>query len=386
MTLVEVKDKKTRREFLKVPLIINKNDPNWIRPLDVDIEDVFDAKKNKALRNSEAIRWVLKDKSGNLIGRTAAFINKKTADRNDQPTGGMGFFDCINDQDAASLLFEACQQWLERRGMEAMDGPINFGERDRWWGVLVDGFSEPNYCANYNQPYYQKLFEEYGFKIYFNQYTYRRGVTDPVPEKQLVKADRIAANPGYTFEHISLKKLDKFAGDFSSIYNAAWVKHESVAGISKEQALVILKKMKPIIDEQIVWYAYYEGEPAGFFIMLPEVNQIFKYVNGKMNWLGKIKFLWYKWRGVCRKMFGVVFGIVPDHQGKGLEVAIVMAAAEVIQPLNRYDILELNWIGDFNPKMMRVTESMGVKIVKTHITYRKLFDPDAIFKRAPMMD
>ena len=158
MQLAEVKDRESERDFLKVNIIINSNDPNYIQPLDKDILDVFDVKKNKTFRHGEAIRWLLKDDDGKLIGRIAAFVNKKYKNKGDDgPVGGIGFFDCINDQAAADMLFDVAKHWLIQKGMQSMDGPINFGERDRWWGLLVKGFEPPVYCLNYNQPYYQAL-------------------------------------------------------------------------------------------------------------------------------------------------------------------------------------------------------------------------------------
>ncbi|MBL7746455.1 MAG: hypothetical protein JNM19_03460, partial [Chitinophagaceae bacterium] len=170
MQLIEVTSPQLSKEFIRVNVEINKKDPNYIRPLEKDINEVFDPQKNKAFRFGEAIRWILKDAKGNLVGRIAAFTNKKYKNKGDDgPVGGIGFFDCINDQAAADMLFDVAKHWLLQKGMEAMDGPINFGERDRWWGLLVKGFEPPVYCLNYNQPYYQQLFETYGFKNYFNQ-------------------------------------------------------------------------------------------------------------------------------------------------------------------------------------------------------------------------
>src|SRR6478736_7193255 len=169
MQLTEVSDKKTAREFLETNVVINKNDPNYIRPLDKDINEVFDPKKNKAFRHGEAIQWILKDEGGKLIGRIAAFVNKKYKNKGDDvPVGGIGFFDCINDQNAADMLFDVAKHWLLQQGVEAMDGPINFGERDRWWGLLVEGFTEPNYGMFYHMPYYQQLFEQYGFRPFYD--------------------------------------------------------------------------------------------------------------------------------------------------------------------------------------------------------------------------
>ena len=107
---------------------LNKNNPAYIRPLDKDIYEVFDEKKNKTFRFGEVTRWILKDDSGKLIGRIAAFNNKKYKNKGDDvPVGGVGFFDCINNQAAADMLFDVAKHWLMQKGMEAMDGPINFG-------------------------------------------------------------------------------------------------------------------------------------------------------------------------------------------------------------------------------------------------------------------
>jgi hypothetical protein len=390
MKIIEVSDSTTKREFLLFPVSLYKNEPSWIRPLDSDIEDVFDTKVNKYFRHGSCTRWILKDDQGQTIGRVAAFINNKTAKSTDFITGGMGFFECIDDQKAAFKLFDTCKAWLQDKGMEAMDGPINFGERDKWWGLLVDGFIEPNYCMPYNFPYYRNLFEAYGFKVYFEQYTYHRTVEAPLPQLYAEKADRIGKDPKYTFEHIKISKLPKYAEDFRYIYNKAWVKHSGVREMPKAQAMSIMKQMKPVVDEDLVWFAYYDQEPIAFFIMIPELNQVVKHLDGKLKGkfdiIAKLKFLYYKWIGVCKKMFGVAFGVIPEFQGKGIEGAIVMAAAKKIQPRARYTDFEMNWIGSFNPKMIKICESVGSKVLKTHHTYRKLFDESKEFKRAPIIE
>jgi GNAT superfamily N-acetyltransferase len=386
MKIIEVKGGGAAREFLMFPVRLYKNEKHWIRPLDKDIEGIFDAKVNKYFRHGKCTRWILRNDQGETIGRVAAFINNKTAKSTDYITGGMGFFECIDNKEAAFLLFDTCKAWLEQNGMEAMDGPINFGERDKWWGLLVDGFIDPNYCMPYHFPYYRKFFEDYGFKVYFEQYTFHRPVEAPLPELYQAKADRIARDPKYVFQSIEKSKLEKYAEDFRIIYNKAWVKHSGVREMPKAQAMSIMKQMKPVLDEDIVWFAYYDGEPIAFFIMIPELNQIFRYVNGKLNLLGKLKFLYHKWKGTCKKMFGVAFGVVPEFQGKGLEGAIVIAAAKRIQPMKKYTDFEMNWIGSFNPKMIHICESVGSKVIKTHYTYRYIFDRTKPFRPAPIIE
>src|SRR5690606_41378625 len=123
MQILEVNTKEHIQDFLNFPLEIYKNDQNWIRPLDKDIEDVFDPKKNKFFKTGEAKRWLLKNNNNQTIGRVATFINKKY--KYEQPTGGIGFFECIDDQRAADFIFNHSKTCLSGKGMEAMDGPIN---------------------------------------------------------------------------------------------------------------------------------------------------------------------------------------------------------------------------------------------------------------------
>jgi len=163
MKLFEVNDKKTKKEFLDVARVLYKDDDVWVCPPDKTIDGIFDPDKNVFFNHGEACRWILKDDQGMLIGRVAAFINNKKAFNFDPPTAGMGFFECINDNDAAFMLFDKCKEWLSERKIEAMDGPINFGENDNFWGLLVEGFTHPSYGMNYNFPYYKDLFEAYGF-------------------------------------------------------------------------------------------------------------------------------------------------------------------------------------------------------------------------------
>ena len=262
MKLIEVNDKTTVRAFLRFPVRLYKGEKTWIRPLDSDIEQVFDPGKNKFFRHGECIRWVLQNDKQETIGRVAAFINKKTAQKEEQPTGGMGFFECIEDKNAAFQLFDACKSWLQAKGMEAMDGPVNFGDRDRWWGLLIDGFHiEPNYCCNYNFPYYQQFFEEYGFQIYFKQFTYGRKTRDPFHPKIAMKAEKVAQDPNYRFEHLKKSNLKKYTEDFRTVYNKAWSRHKGVAEMSSLQAKNAMKKIKPIMDDKIIWYGYYNDEP-----------------------------------------------------------------------------------------------------------------------------
>ena len=389
MQPIQVTDNDTAQLFLQVAVQLYKTDKNWIRPLDKDINDVFDTKKNKAFRFGEAQRWVLKNNEGQLIGRIAAFVNKKYKNKGDDfPVGGIGFFECVNNQQAASLLFDTAKNWLQQKGVEAMDGPINFGERDRWWGLVTMGFNEPLYCMNYNPPYYVQLFENYGFKPFFNQICIGMHPKKPLKQKLFDRHAVFEKDSAFSAKHIKKDQLKKFAGDFTTVYNQAWAGHGGLKQLSQDQVVILFNKMKPVMDEKIIWFAYHNESPIAIFINLPDLNQWFKYLKGKFGLLQKLQFLWLKKFKPNKKFNGLVFGIVPEWQGKGIDAYIIVESSKIIQSAQtHYTEYEMQWIGDFNPKMVNIAESIGDTFRSRNlVTYRYLFDSNKIFKRHPIFE
>lgn len=372
MIITEVTDKQSRKQFLEVPHLIYKDDKNWICPLENDIEAVFDPAKNSFHKHGSITRWILKDDTGDLIARIAAFVNEKKAYDNEQPTGGIGFFECIDDQIASSKLFDTAKGWLSQKGMKAMDGPINFGENDSNWGLLVEGFVPASYGMNYNPPYYRALFETYGFKTQYAQITNKLKVYDEFPERFTKIANWVAKKPGYEFKHLDAKNIDKFAANFKEIYNDAWKDFENFVPITEAAILNSFRSMKPIMDENLIWFTYINGEPAAAIVMLPDANQMIKNLNGKLNLIGKLKFAYNRWKGVSQ-MRAVVMGTKQKFQNHGLESAMFIKLKEYVYPLNQYYDLELSWVGDFNHKMLALHEAMGATFSKKHLTMRYIF-------------
>lgn len=387
MHVSSVSDNLSAKEFLKVPLIIYRDDHNFIQPLDKDIKDVFDKEKNKAFRFGECARWLLKDDDDNLIGRIAAFVNKKYRNKGDeQKTGGIGFFECINNQEAADMLFDVAKHWLMERGMEAMDGPINFGERDRWWGLVIEGFKPPIYLMNYNPSYYQNLFETYGFKVFFNQICWYLPVNTQLNEKFNAQGAKYNSSPEFSLSHIKKNNLEKFANDFCIVYNKAWSSHEGNKQMSKEVAVKMFKRMKVAIDEKLIWFVYHNNEPIAFWVNLPEVNQIFKFFHGKFGLIEKIRFLWLRKKGINTKFTGIVFGVTPEFQGMGIDYYMINEGGKIIQTKTSYKDLELQWQGDFNPKILNISKHIGGEQSRILRTYRFLFDRTKEFKRHPILN
>jgi len=387
MQLLEVTDKHTRKLFHKVPYLIYKNDKNWAAPLQGMVEGIFDPKKNKTFRNGKAIRWVLVGENGELLGRIAAFINFNLSKTYDQPTGGCGFFECVDKQEAANLLFGAAAQWNKQNGMEAMDGPINFGENYVNWGLLVDGFMPQGYGMPYNPKYYEKLFRGFGFEVYFEQYSYHLDYTIPFPERFWKIAGWVAKKPQYRFEHFDFKQTDRFVKDFCTVYDAAWSFHEHYKPLDPDDIYDFLKESKAILDPKMIWFAYHEDRPIALFVMVPDINQILLKLNGKLNLWNIIRFLYYKKTKVMNRTRILIMGIDPKYQRSGIESGIFWHAEQIMKQKSHrhYTELEFSWAGDFNPKVIAIYEATGAKRAKTHYTMRYMFDRSKKVTKAPVI-
>lgn len=387
MEIIEVTGKHEVRDFFHVPVLLYRNDPNWVCPLPKSIELKFDIKSNSYLHKGEAARWVLKDDNGRLCGRIAAFFNTDKAAKYKIPVGGIGFFECINNSEAAFLLFDTAGSWLKTKGMEAMDGPVNPGENDANWGLLVEGFTPPAFGMNYNHPYYKDLFEAYGFRPFFEQESKILDLGVPFPYRFWKIAEWVMKKPGYSFKHYSKKHSGQFAKDLVKIHNEAWIYHEHFTPLDVESVRKSFIDFHPILVEEFIWFVYFNGEPVAFFIMLPDINQVLRIFRGNMNWMNKLRFLLLKNSTMINRARVTIMGVIPRFQGAGIESAIFWHLRDpVLNKRPHYTELEISWVGDFNPRMKATIDAMGAKSGKKHITYRKLFYDDIPFERAaPIM-
>ena len=386
--LIPVRTTKDKEAFRQLPFKIYHDDPHWIPHIRQEIEAVFDPKQNTFFTHGQAERWIMKDTAGEVVGRVAAFINERKAHTFTQPTGGMGFFECIDDQAAAFALFDRCKVWLSERDMEAMDGPVNFGENNKYWGLITENFELPPYYGqNYNPSYYIRFFEDYGFQVYFNQIIFHRSFHDLLPEIYQRRADRLKAQGTYELRNYRKNDSLTYAKAFMDIYNDAWQTHDNFKAMTEQQAMVLLKQIKPVVDEDMLYFVYHEGEPVAFMIALPNINTIYRRVGDNMNLWGKLKFLYYQKTLPVREVYGVAFGVKQKYQMRGIEGLIFDDIIDIVQrtPNYKYDNYIVTWVGDFNPKMIRVMEALGAKQVRTLATYRKLFDENAEFERSPII-
>jgi len=270
--------------------------------------------------------------------------------------------------------------------MEAMDGPVNFGENYMNWGLFVDGFMPQGFGMPYNPPYYEKLFRSYGFEVYFEQYSYHLDTTLPeLPERFWKVAEWVAKKPQFSFKHFSWKEKEKFIDDFAQVYDNAWRFHKHFKPIDKDDLRDFINNARLLIEEEFIWFAYHEDEPIALFVMMPDMNQILARLKGRITYLNLPRVLWLKWRKTITRTRSLIIGIVPKYQRSGIESGIFWHLRPVMYRKRWYREMELSWAGDFNPKIVSLYESVGGKRKKTHYTMRYLFDRNKPFKRAPII-
>ncbi len=383
MKVISVNSDKTKKAFHNLPRKIYADNSYYVNPLDIEIEAIFNPEHNKCFKSGDAQRWILQDKKGTTIGRIAAFYDEKKAMNNNlQPTGGIGFFECINDQQAANQLFDTAKEWLSANGMEAMDGPINFGENFVNWGLLIEGYMQQAYGMPYHKPYYKDLFDKYGFREYFKQHTYHVDLNKGFPARMVKFAEYIASKPEYTFEHFRFDNAEKYISDLVETYNIIWSSYlESYAPLQSADVRQMVDEAKPIIDEDLIWFAYHEGKPIAMVIVFPDVNQIIKPFKGKLNLINKIRFLIRKKRKLINRSRVLIAGVIPEFQKSGILGALFLQYVKALDKKPQHKEIELSWVGDYNEEMIRIYKHIGGQHTKTHATMRYLFDKNAPFER-----
>lgn len=362
MEIIEVKTKEDWQLFHRVPHNVYQQHLNWIAPLEKDIESIFD--------RGEAKCFVLLENKQPL-GRIAAFINYNQQPQSAYKHGGIGFFECLNNDHYASQLFQTAENYLQLKNIELINAGINFGGRDKFWGLLVKGYAPPLFQENYHLPYYQKLILDNGYQPYEQILTYGGAVKD-MPFKRLrTVSQRLQQRQPMYVKGFSFAEQERFVEDFSEICNAAFTNNP----ISPAQVHKMIEQGKEIIDPNLICIGYYRDKPIGYIILYPDINPLLKSLKGKLNFWNIPIFLLKKQltKTFCAK--GISIGIHPDYQSKGI-VALLIDFLCSEQNVKRYSHLYLAGIATQNYQIRSIYEKLNLKIDRVHCTYRKALRPD----------
>lgn len=359
--------------FLDVPARVYANDPHWVPPLRSDIAKQF-APTNPFFGYGKLQQFIALDqgeKNPQAVGRIVAAVNQRLIDREGQNVGLFGFFECIEDFAIAKSLIDAACQWLREQGITIVRGPIDLSTHNNCL-FLVDGFdSPPMVMMPYNPSYYPEFMQRDGWEKAKDAYAYNFPLDKPLPP-EFEKAYRIACKSGITFRPLRTKGKE-FEQDCISLYHLftrAFANNWSSTPRSEEEFLEEARALQSLVDPDVFPVAEYNGEMVGFWMGLPDYNIPLKYVGGRLNLLGILKFLWYR-RQIDQ---GRVIAIcsLPEYRRKMVPLALIyLGMRGGIQKGKPYKRAELSWVYEDNLPSRKLIEASGGKIYKTYRIYEK---------------
>ena len=360
-----------KKEFILFPYGHYKDDEYWVAPLLIEQRKIINPDKNPFFNNAE-IALFTAQYNGALTGRIAAIIDHRYNDYHNRKTGFFGFFECNDDPVTVNLLFRAAEGWLKDKGMADVLGPANPGMMDVI-GILVDGFDKyPSILMPYNKSFYDRLILEAGYQKEMDMLTYL--VTqDSVDRDRANRAVEIVKKrlPGIHVRRINLRKIHDEVKIIQEIFNKAWCNNWGFIPLSSEEFEVLATDLKTIVDTDFAHIAEIDGEPVGFSVALPDYNQIFRKMNGRLLPTGIFKILWNKRK--INKIRTALMGVIPEYQGKGIDVLLHREAIQNGLKRNYYSS-EVGWILENNIQMLRVAEKIGGSFDKRYRMYSKKLD------------
>jgi hypothetical protein len=371
-TSIEIRSVKTTEDFerfLDVPQRVYANDPNWVAPLRSAIATQLSPEN--PFRTYGALQAFTALEQGTPVGRIVAAINQRLIEREGQPIGLFGYFECIPKIEIAQALFQAAEQWLQTQGIQRIRGPIDLSTHNSCL-FLVDGFdTPPMMMMPYNPRHYPQFMEELGWSKAKDAYAYDFPLTQQL-SKTFEKGYRIACESGITFRPVHTKGKD-FIEDCTKIYhlwNIAFALNWSSTPRTLEEFLEDAKSLQDLVDPDVFPVAEYNGEMIGFWMGLPDYNIPLKQVAGRLNWLGILKFLWYK-RQIDQ---GRVIAIcsLPEYRRKMVPLGLIYLGMQGgLKKGKPYKRAELSWVFEDNYPSRKLIEAAGAKIYKTYRIYEK---------------
>ncbi len=358
-----------QKMFLDVSTVVYAHDHNWVSPLRSDIAKKFDP-SNPFFQYGRLQQFVA-IREAKPIGRIVAAVNDRLVDREGKNIGIFGFFECVEDFEVTQALLNSASQWLRAQGMTEVRGPIDLSTHNNCL-FLVDGFdSPPMVMMPYNPAYYPKFLEQDGWHKAKDAYAYDFPLDKPL-SPEFEKGYKIACKSGVNFRPLRTKG-EGFEQDAISLYNLftkAFSDNWSSTPRTQEEFLEEAKSLQSLVDPDVFPIAEYNGEMIGFWMGLPDYNIPLKHVNGELNWLGILKFLWYR-RQIDQ---GRVIAIcsLPEFRRKMVPLALIyLGMSGGIQKGKPYKRAELSWVYEDNAPSRRLIEASGGKIYKTYRMYEK---------------
>jgi GNAT superfamily N-acetyltransferase len=369
MQIAQVTNKNDLAQFIRFPWNVYQDSPNWVPPLISEMEFIL-GDENPFYHHAEAA-FFLARKNGEIAGRIAAIVDRNHINIHKEQCGFFGFFECLPDAAAAAKgLLDAAATWLRERNIELMRGPMNPSTNDEC-GFLLEGFDvPPMIMMTYTPHYYLDYMEQYGMVKSKDLYAYLSVIKEVSSGDRL---ERMAAAvkkrvPGLAVRPARMKQFRKELEAVKDIYNSAWSHNWGFVPMTDQEIESMAKRLKPLIVPELLIMAEINGDPAGFFMAVPDYNQVLSRINGRLGPIEIVKFLWYS-----RKISDIrvlTLGVKEEYRKKGIEGLLYLESFKAAMRKG-YERAEMSWVLEDNEPMKKGCELMNGKLYKKYRIYEK---------------
>jgi hypothetical protein len=369
--IIPVTGRALLNRFILLPERLHRDDPHYIAPLHLERQEAL-SPKNPFFGHAEVQFW-LAERDGRDVGRISAQIDKQALALRPDGTGFFGMIAAEDDQAIFKALLDTAAAWLRERGMVRLQGPFNLNTNEET-GLLVDGFdTPPMLLMGHDKPYIGPRLEQYGLVKEKDVYAYLYDMTVDLPASVRRLLDRPLPKE-LVVRQLDFKRYNEEIRTVTSIFNDAWANNWGFVPLTETETDYLAKSLKPLIDPRLTSVVERNGEPVGFLVALPNLNEAIRGLNGKLLPLGWAKLLWrLKVSGLKTArvpLMGVRRGAAQDMIG-GLLPFLMVDAVRREGLKKGFTHIELSWILEDNFPMRRMNESLGSTAYKTYRIYQK---------------
>ncbi len=355
-------NKRERKRFIELAWTLNKNDPSWVPPLRMSVEDNLDTKKNPFYKHAVIQCWNAY-RGNELVGRISAIVDDRHNEFHGEKTGFWGFFESINDKKVSDALFAVAEDWLRKKGMKVARGPAN-PSLNHECGLVVNCFErEPYFMMTHNPPYYVDLIEGQKYAKAKDLYAFDMNPGDFDPRVTKI-AQKVKERGRVEIRPIDMKNFQKEVMYIREIYNAAWEKNWGFVPMDELEFKHMAKQLKDVIWPEFCQLGFVDGRPIGFSLSLPDINQVLKEIpSGKLLPFGIFKLL----SGIrpkakkINRVRVITLGVVPEFRRSGLASVFYVEAYLAAIRLGLHGQSEMSWILEDNREMISAIESFAKK-------------------------
>jgi len=367
--IIAVEEGPELKDFIDLPWRIYADYPNWVPPLKKEVRRMLDPRKHPFWEFSERILFLAR-RGSEAVGRIAGIIDRNYNKCHNEKMGIWGFFECTDDAAVAAALFSSVETWIRQKGMTFVRGPLNPSMNNEA-GLLIEGFDYPPAVSmTYNPPFYQGLVESCGF---FKEKDLLAFLLDGgnyhLPAWMDRLAVKISQKKGVRIRKVDTKNLDDEFALIREIYNDSWSGNWGFVPLTENEMKDIQKSVKPFADPDLVFFIYYEDEPAAVCVIFPDINPLLKRFNGRIGLLGLVKALIY--RREIKGLRLLMFGVKEKYRQLGLPMLAFQHIYKIAREEKNYLHLEMGWTLEDNESINSLILEAGARVYKKYRIFRK---------------